>query len=77
MQIKCGIDIIEIDRIKEAIETTKEEFIKIYPDYKIFMSLELGTQVNSEYPSEIQLAYNKSEEIFKKYVEKFISELSE
>ena len=56
---------------------TKEEFIKIYPDYKIFMSLELGTQVNSEYPSEIQLAYNKSEEIFKKYVEKFISELSE
>lgn len=28
MQIKCGIDIIEIDRIKEAIETTNREFIK-------------------------------------------------
>lgn len=28
MQIKCGIDMIEIDRIKEAIETTNREFIK-------------------------------------------------
>ena len=36
MQIKCGIDIIEIDRIKEAIETTKEEFInRVYTKKEI------------------------------------------
>ena len=36
MQVKCGIDIIEIDRIKEAIETTKEEFInRVYTKNEI------------------------------------------
>ncbi len=28
MQIKCGVDIIEIARIQESIETTKEKFLE-------------------------------------------------
>lgn len=36
MQVKCGIDMIEIDRIKEAIETTNKEFInRVYTKREI------------------------------------------
>ncbi len=36
MNISCGTDIIEIDRIKESIEGLKEKFInKIYTDCEI------------------------------------------
>lgn len=36
MQVKCGIDIIEISRIKKSIEDMKEKFLdKIYTDAEI------------------------------------------
>ena len=36
MKIKCGTDIIEIDRIKESIETLGEKFLKrVYTDNEI------------------------------------------
>jgi len=36
MRIACGIDIIEIDRIRKSIENLGEKFLKeIYTDYEI------------------------------------------
>lgn len=36
MQIKCGIDIIEISRVKEAIEDTKQAFLeRVYTQKEI------------------------------------------
>ena len=36
MQIKTGIDIIEVDRIKEAIQDLDEKFLKrVYTNYEI------------------------------------------
>ena len=36
MKVKCGTDIIEVDRVKEAIEKYEERFLnKIYTDLEI------------------------------------------
>ena len=50
MKIKCGIDIVEIDRIKESIEKLGEKFInKIYTQEEIKYCESKGNQKYQHY----------------------------
>ncbi len=48
---------------------TREEFIEMYPDYKLYESLDLR--------GEVRQVFNKDEDTIKKYTENFIAGLSE
>lgn len=62
MQIKTGVDIIEVDRVQEAIENQEEKFLeKVYTK----MKLSIAVTVEKWHISIMLLGLQQKEAIFK------------